>query len=116
MRKRTFIGMAVAGFAAGTVTGLFGGGGGMVLVPLLGMLTGLQEEEIFPGSVCVILPVCLVSLLLSSGGTWNAALPWLACSLAGGILAGKYGRKLPVIWLHRLLGALILWGGIRFLC
>ena len=88
----------------------------MVLVPLLILLTDLQEKEIFPGSLCVILPVCLVSIMLCPKRYWSASLPFLPGSLAGGWLAGKYGSKIPVKWLHRILGGLILWGGIRYLC
>ena len=115
MQKGT-LGLLTAGLAAGVVTGLFGGGGGMVLVPLLVLLTQLKEEEIFPGSICVILPICIVSLVQSPGIHWQEALPWLPGSLLGGILAGKWGPRIPVVWLHRLLGGLILWGGIRYLC
>lgn len=108
-------GIAAAGFCSGCITGLFGGGGGMLLVPLLSRLGKLKEEEIFPGSVCVILPVCVTSLALSPGGNFQNALPWLPGSLLGGILAGKYGGRIPVKWLHRSLGILILWGGFRYL-
>ena len=116
LRHWTYFAMATAGAAAGIVTGLFGGGGGMVLVPLLVLLTDLQEEEIFPGSICVILPICVVSLLLSPRWHWEAVLPWLPGSLLGGILAGRWGQKIPVKWLHRSLGILILWGGFQYLC
>ena len=110
---------AIAGFCAGAVTGLFGGGGGMVLVPLLTALTQLREEEIFPSSISIILPVCIVSLIIGctrSSADFTGAWPYLAGSAAGGILAGKWGQKIPVTWLHRGLGILILWGGIRYLC
>lgn len=88
----------------------------MVLVPLLAVLTDLTEEEIFPGSICIILPICVVALLLSPAGNWRSALPFLPGSFLGGWLAGIYGPRIPVKWLHRLLGILILWGGIRYLC
>ena len=113
------IGMITAGAAAGAVTGLFGAGGGMVLIPLLSLLTDLKEEELFPSSIAVIFPVCLVSLFFSALQhplPWMEALPWLIGSAAGGILAGGFGRRIPVTWLHRGLGALILWGGFRYLC
>ncbi len=115
MLQRTWMGMALAGLLAGTVTGLFGGGGGMVLVPLLTLLSGLEDEEIFPASLSVILPVCLVSLILGPSIAFREALPFLPGSLLGGWLAGKWGRLVPVKWLHRLLGILILWGGFRYL-
>ena len=109
-------GLMAAGFAAGCVAGLFGGGGGMVLVPLLSMFSELEEAEIFPASLSVMLPVCLTALLLSGGGFFREALPFLPGSLLGGWLAGRYGARIPVKWLHRILGILILWGGIRYLC
>jgi uncharacterized membrane protein YfcA len=110
---------ALAGFCAGAITGLFGAGGGMILVPLLALLTDMDDDSIFPSSVSVILPVCVVCLIqysLRSGLPWKEALPYLIGSCGGGFLAGLLGKKLPVIWLHRLLGALVLWGGIRYLC
>lgn len=109
----------LAGFSAGAVTGFFGAGGGMVLVPLLSLLTDLNEDAIFPASLSVILPVCLVSLAATAfTGTvpWIPALPYLAGSAAGGIAAGLWGQRIPSKWLHRLLGILILWGGVRYLC
>ena len=108
-------GTALAGLAAGTVTGLFGGGGGMVLVPLLSLFSDLEEDQIFPASICIILPVCLVSLGLGGTLPLQEALPYLLGSGIGGILAGKWGQKIPVLWLHRGLGILILWGGWRYL-
>lgn len=118
MKKKAQLAMILAGSAAGIVNGLFGAGGGMVLVPLLGMLTDLEEGEIFPASISIILPVCLVSLIISAstqGIPWSSALPYLIGSAAGGILAGVFGKKIPTLWLHRLLGLLIIWGGIRYI-
>ena len=111
--------ICLAGLAAGSVNGLFGAGGGMVLVPLLTSLTKLDDDEIFPSSVSIILPICLVSLSYSLWGStvdWPTVLPYLIGSAAGGVLAGLFGRKIPTLWLHRLLGVLILWGGVRYLC
>lgn len=109
--------LALAGLCAGAVTGLFGAGGGMVLVPLLVMLTDLNDESIFPSSVAIILPICLVSLFLGSQKIQlSTALPYLIGSGLGGIAAGIWGKKIPTVWLHRFLGVVILWGGIRYLC
>ena len=112
-------GSALAGLGAGAVNGLFGAGGGMVLVHLLTSLTHLEDDEIFPSSVSIILPICLVSLCFSfTGGfaDWRAAIPYLLGSALGGIAAGLWGKKIPTLWLHRALGVLILWGGFRYLC
>lgn len=119
MRIRNYIGSGVAGLCAGAVNGLFGAGGGMVLVPLLSALTELDDNEVFPSSVSIVLPICLVSLsfsLYSGNADWAQASPYLAGSALGGITAGIWGKKIPTAWLHRSLGALILWGGVRYLC
>lgn len=110
--------IGLAGAAAGAVNGLFGAGGGMILVPMLNWLSELDEDEIFPASIAIILPVCVVSLALGTGLgglPWQEAMPYLLGSAAGGILSGLLGKKIPVVWLHRILGGLILWGGVRYL-
>lgn len=119
MRFKKYVGSALAGIGAGAVNGLFGAGGGMVLVPLLIWLTKLDDEEIFPASVSIILPICLVSLSLTfqwEAVPWDIIATYLIGSTVGGILAGILGKQIPTLWLHRSLGVLILWGGVRYLC
>lgn len=119
LRKFDYAKAALAGFSAGAVTGIFGAGGGMVLVPLLTMLTNLEEAKVFPTSVSIILPICAVTLFMETTFgmvDYGVALPYLLGSAIGGIFAGTFGHKVPTKWLHRLLGAFILWGGVRYLC
>ena len=112
------IGVTLAGLCAGAVNGLFGAGGGMVLVPLLTKVSGLEDRAVFPASVCMILPICLVSLFMSRNVPdipFSLALSYLTGSAAGGVIAGLTAKSIPTIWLHRGLGILILWGGVRYL-
>ena len=111
--------LCLAGIGAGIINGLFGAGGGMVLVPLLTFLTDLEDRAVFPSSISIILPICLVSLAVTAVTgevAWGQAVPYLIGSGIGGILAGLWGKHIPVTWLHRGLGLLILWGGYRYLC
>ncbi len=108
----------IAGFSAGTVTGLFGAGGGMVLVPLLTILGAVEDRAVFPTSVSIILPICITAIIVTGAlgsADWPTAVPYLIGSGIGGTLAGLWGQKIPVKWLHRGLGLLILWGGVRYL-
>lgn len=119
MKKTRNFTTILAGLLAGAVNGLFGAGGGMILVPMLDSQGELDDSEIFPASVSIILPICLISLgatAFTNGIPWAEALPYLFGSAAGGVLAGYTGQRIPTIWLHRALGAMILWGGIRYLC
>ena len=118
LTKRCFL-MMIAGFCAGAVNGLFGAGGGMVLIPLLGMLVKIKNDRVFPVSVCIILPICLISLsfaIYNAGFNFSLIFPYLAGGAIGGALAGMIGKHIPVAWLHRILGIMILWGGFRYLC
>ena len=116
LSKKT--GATISGTAAGATNGLFGAGGGMVLIPLLSALAGITGADLFPNSVTVILPISLVTLSVTALGTplpWPEAIPWMIGSAVGGILAGHFGKKIPVKWLHRVLGLLILYGGVRYI-
>lgn len=110
--------LSLSGAVAGLINGLFGAGGGMVLAPMLSKKAGITEQERFPTSIAIIAPICVVSLLFSerrSISFWQI-LPYLLGGTAGGIAAGIWGKRIPTVWLHRILGVLILWGGIRYLC
>lgn len=112
-------GMMLAGGCAGLVAGLFGAGGGLVLVPLLTVLTDVADDEVFTCSISIILPICIVCMAvtyLSGQIAFRPALPYLVGSAVGGVSAGIWGNRIPVKWLHRALGLLILWGGFRYLC
>ena len=113
------LGAILAGFCCGVIYGLFGGGGGMILVPLLTLLTPIQEDQVFPASISIVLPICLVSLgVLAWQGQlyFTSAIVYLVSGAVGGMIAGRWGHQIPQLWLHRLLGLLIAWGGIRYLC
>lgn len=118
MRKNRIFILAAVGTATGLVTGVFGGGGGMILVPMLTLLPDFEEANIFPSSICIILPICLVSIFFAQAEirmSWQQISPYLLGSLIGGVCAGFFGKRIPVLWLHRILGILVLWGGFRYL-
>lgn len=112
------LGPWLSGGAAGIVNGLFGAGGGMVLLPMLSATTDLREQELFANCLAITLPMSLVSLavyFLHSGNFAPEALPYLAGGAAGGVTAGLILKKIRASWLHRIMGALILCGGLRLL-
>lgn len=117
-KEKPKLGAAVSGLMAGLVNGLFGAGGGMLLLPLLTHLCSLKAHVAFACSVCVILPLSLVSLgvyFLHGSLDFIQALPYLIGGAAGGVIAGLLLKKLSAVWLHRALGLLIVWGGLRLL-
>ena len=106
----------IAGGAAGIANGLFGAGGGMILVPLLTKLCKTDEKKCFSTALSVILPLCLVSLsvyCLSGNLAADLAAPYLIGGFFGGIGGGLLMKRIPARLLHGILGTIILWGGLR---
>ncbi len=58
-RKRGLL--ALCGLLTGAVNGLFGGGGGMIVVPALTKITGYSVKEAHATAILVVLPVALIS-------------------------------------------------------
>lgn len=103
---------------AGTVNGLFGGGGGIPLAILLSEWAGVDGKRTFANCVAVILPLCAVSAavyLLRGTLPLQEALPYLAGGLIGGLLGGKLFRKVPGQWLRRVFALFLLYGAWRYL-
>ena len=87
MRQKTKLGLS--GALAGLVNGLFGGGGGMVMVPLLTAWCGLEQKRALATCVAVILPFCVLSAaiyVLRTDFDWLLALPYLIGGGIGGAL------------------------------
>ena len=117
-KTRHWLASAVAGGAAGLANGFFGGGGGMILVPLLASRCGLSQRKAFATSVAVILPLCVLSAViywLRGELDFGAALPYLLGGLAGGLIGGKIFKKVSMPWLRRGFALLILYGAWRSL-
>ena len=109
---------ALAGGMAGLANGFFGGGGGMILVPLLVSKCGLDQRRAFATSVAIILPLCILSsgiYLFRGNLEFSAALPYLAGGLVGGFAGGKVFKNLNMDWLRKAFALLILYGGIKSL-
>lgn len=109
---------ALSGALAGAVNGCFGGGGGMVLVPLLRRWCGLPDKTAFATCVALICPVCAVSAavyLLRLPIDLLSALPYLLGGLAGGLAGGRLFPRVSAGWLRILFSAFLLYGGIRYL-
>ena len=113
-KRRIYAGLS--GALAGLANGLFGAGGGMILVPLFTRLCGIEERKCFATAIAVILPLCVVSLAVYANAgalDMRTALPYLIGGLFGGLAGGWLLRRVPVRLLHGALGLIILWGGIR---
>lgn len=110
--------LRLAGMAAGLVNGCFGGGGGMVMAPLLAGWCGLPQKRALATCVAVILPFCVLSAaiyLLRTDFDWLLALPYLIGGGIGGAVGGIIFQKVSAVWLRRIFAMFLLYGGVRYL-
>lgn len=110
--------LRLAGALAGLVNGVFGGGGGMVLLPLFSRWGELRPKSVFATCVAVIFPICVVSTgvyFLHAHLDLSQAWPYLLGGVLGGLAGGLTFQKVPVKWLKLLFGLFLLYGGVRYL-
>lgn len=89
--------IALVGVGAGVLSGLFGVGGGILVVPALVMILGLDQRLASGTSLGAVFPISVASLITywsQDNVDWAMAL-WLAIGAVGGAV---YGTKL----IHRL--------------
>ncbi len=109
---------ALAGFLTGAVNGVFGGGGGMVAVPLLKNLMGYEEKRAHATAILVIAPVCAASAvvyILNGYFRADVVIPAAAGALAGGFVGAKLLDVLPGFIVNIIFIALMFAAGIRLL-
>ena len=107
---------AAAGALAGAANGLFGAGGGMILVPLFIRWVKLEDKKAYASSVAVMVSLSVVSgavYFCRQGISLTSALPYLAGGLIGGALGGMLFKKIPPGVLHTVFGLLLIYGGVR---
>jgi uncharacterized membrane protein YfcA len=87
----------VCGIAVGGANSLFGGGGGMLAVPMLRRI-GYAEKSAHATAILVILPVSLFSLILyiiNGFADFSVLIPTALGVTTGGFLGSVLLKKLP---------------------
>ena len=105
----------LGGFAVGIINGIFGAGGGALMVPLL-KKSGFSTKESHAGAIGVILPITLLSvgLYIWQGNVTVAdALPFLPGTIFGAVLGARFLKKITSRWLKGLFGAFMIFAGLR---
>ncbi len=108
----------LCGGAVGLANSLFGGGGGMLAVPML-RRAGLEEKRAHATAILLILPICLLSFLLyAAKGNYDVSvlIPTAIGVSVGGFLGARLLGKLSIkavgltfAFLQLLAGVFLVW-------
>lgn len=115
--KRKFF-LMLSGAVIGFLNGFFGGGGGMVCVPILQKVLNLNSKESHATAIAVIFPLSLISAFIYVINGYIKSFPLVTIGLgvvAGGIL-GAFALKFLPPKAVRLIFAIIMFvGGIKLI-
>ena len=107
---------ALAGVLAGVANGLFGAGGGMILVPAFCRFVKMDEKKAFATAVAVTLPLSIVSAsvyVFKGDFDIKAAIPFVIGGTLGGLVGGRVFKKVSVRALRIIFSLFMMYGGIR---
>ena len=107
---------SLIGVVIGFVNGLFGAGGGSLLVPTLEGIGKYDTKKAHGTTVAVILPLSAVSAIVY---TWGVDVDWKKVifvsigGVVGGLIGARLLAKLAGFWLNILFGLFLTAGAIR---
>lgn len=117
MKKRKAF-LCLAGIVIGIVNGLFGAGGGMLTVPVLTYIAGLDEQHAHATAIAIILPLCAISsIMYALNSSFDAAviLPTVIGVTAGGFIGALLLKKLSNGALSFIFYGLMLFAGFKMI-
>ena len=114
--KKQILILILCGALIGLVNGFFGGGGGMLCVPILEKIIGLESKKAHATTLCVILPLCIVSALvyIYNNNIDFVNLSWVSLgAISGGIIGAIFLSKINSKWLRVIFAILMLGVGVK---
>ncbi len=108
----------LTGAIAGFINGLFGGGGGMIVVPMLTKLLKFPENKAHATAILIILPFSLLSgLFYASFGHVNLSvlLPCGIGVIGGGLIGAIILNKLNSKWITGIFSVVMFFAGAKML-
>lgn len=100
-----------AGVAVGLLTGLFGVGGGFLIVPVLVLLLGIRMPVAIGTSLLVIVANSVTGIVAHAGGgaiDWTTTAAFVIAAVIGSLIAGHVGNRLDTGRLQRWFAYLVL--------
>lgn len=114
--KKSFLGMAVIGLVAGFLVGMTSVGSGSIIMMLLLLFYSYPPKVMVGTDIvhAVLLTGCTSLLHFRLGNVEPSLVGYLLIgSIPGGLVGSYLSTRVPVLWLRRILCAILLSTGIR---
>lgn len=116
--KKNLILSIVSGILVGFINGFFGGGGGMIVVPLFIFLLKLEEKTAHASSIFVILPLSITSAIIyiTKGSVNLVNLSVVSIGvIAGGVLGSILLKKLNNVVIRIIFSVIMVIAGMKLM-
>lgn len=110
--------LLIVGLFIGFINGFWGGGGGMICVPVLTLLLKMPEKPAHATTILIMLPLCIASFvvyLLKGTIIWSTAGIITAGFVVGGALGALLLKKINSTVLKIVFDIIIIAGGVKML-
>jgi uncharacterized membrane protein YfcA len=104
------------GLITGICNGLFGSGGGTILVPSMVFLMGLEEHKAHATAILVILPLTVLSTVIyykSNYIDWPTTLKVVSGGMVGSFIGARVFNRIPASVLRKVFGAFMIVAAVR---
>ena len=108
----------IIGLVTGLANGLFGSGGGTIVVPCMEKFLDVDAHKAHATAIAIILPLSIISIFVYMR---NVDIQWMKIVMVsiGGIVGGYVGAKLLCKvsgkWLHRIFGFCMIVAAVRMI-
>jgi uncharacterized membrane protein YfcA len=107
--------VALLGLFAGFLSGLFGVGGGILIVPILVLALKMDQRLAHGTSLAAVLPIALAGVIgfaLEDSVDWPVALTLILGAMAGAVIGTHALHKLSTTFLARAFAAILFLSGV----
>src|SRR5262245_41321682 len=109
---------SLIGLASGITSGLFGVGGGIVMVPAMMFFMGMDIKAAVGTSLAVIIPTAIAGSFkhyMQGNVRWLSALTLAPTAIIGSVLGAHLTKIIPAPDLKRAFGGFLILVGLRLL-
>lgn len=106
------------GLITGIVNGLFGSGGGTLVVPALVFLLGMEDYKAHATAISIILPLSIISTFIYFRNNiirFNMGIIIVLGGVIGSFIGAKFLKKIPNNILRKVFGSVIIITALRMI-
>ncbi len=106
------------GLITGFINGIFGSGGGTIIVPAMVFLLGMEDYKAHATAISIILPLSIISTIIyffNNTIFFPIAFKVMIGGFIGSYIGAKILNKVPTNILRKIFGSVIIYTAIRMI-